>query len=510
MGPKEDSDNEADDDKTGGEKGEKGYVGGMVLEPKKGLYQERVVTLDFASLYPSIMQKWNLCFSTLVGPGRKDPVEEDGSSGVFHVPELGHKFVTRGVRKGLIPQILEGLLAARARAKKELKAAKDPNLKTVLDARQLALKISANSVYGYTGMDTQRNGPPQAQGRKSTRLFDSDPPAVIAASVTACGRTLLLKTKSILEEQYKANVIYGDTDSLMIRMGTDCSAEEAVKFGDLAARELSDIHGGPIKLEFEKVFKSFLLTGKKFYAGVDEGGKLTIKGMVTRRLFDFGHAVRSRCLKHILKEGDFEKAAAVAREETQKLRTQGQVDKHALILPMKLKNGAETAQADERVATLVVAKSSKGSSKGSSVTDRTKEALGVVKGNFPLDAGYYEERMRKSLVMIFEPIFKEQTDRKLFGKMAGPLHTFFKNAQAKTSPQTVFLQHNEQFRKLKEEQKTIRSECERCEASIFDGLHQDCINIACPLFCRREALPYEIEKVEKQLKKLDLQAASDW
>lgn len=47
--------------------------------------------------------------------------------------------------------ILEDLIGARKRAKQELAKATDPFEKAVLDGRQLALKISANSVYGFTG-----------------------------------------------------------------------------------------------------------------------------------------------------------------------------------------------------------------------------------------------------------------------------------------------------------------------------------------------------------------------
>ena len=59
--------------------------------------------------------------------------------------------MTSGVRKGLLPEILESLLSARKKAKADLKKETDPFKRQVLDGRQLALKISANSVYGFTG-----------------------------------------------------------------------------------------------------------------------------------------------------------------------------------------------------------------------------------------------------------------------------------------------------------------------------------------------------------------------
>lgn len=60
-------------------------------------------------------------------------------------------FVKSSVRPGLLPHILQHLLAARKKTKALLKEATDPVVKAVLDGRQLAYKISANSVYGFTG-----------------------------------------------------------------------------------------------------------------------------------------------------------------------------------------------------------------------------------------------------------------------------------------------------------------------------------------------------------------------
>lgn len=63
----------------------------------------------------------------------------------------GDYFVKSSVRAGILPEILKDLLAARKRAKNELAKETDPLRRAVLDGRQLALKISANSVYGFTG-----------------------------------------------------------------------------------------------------------------------------------------------------------------------------------------------------------------------------------------------------------------------------------------------------------------------------------------------------------------------
>lgn len=40
----------------------------MVIEPKKGMYNDFIILLDFNSLYPSIIREYNICFSKLDRP----------------------------------------------------------------------------------------------------------------------------------------------------------------------------------------------------------------------------------------------------------------------------------------------------------------------------------------------------------------------------------------------------------------------------------------------------------
>lgn len=89
-------------------------------------------------------------------------------------------FVKPSVRKGLLPTILEDLLSARKRAKNDLKKETDPFKRAVLDGRQLALKISANSVYGFTGA-----------------TIGKLPLLAISSSVTAYGREMIEATKTV-------------------------------------------------------------------------------------------------------------------------------------------------------------------------------------------------------------------------------------------------------------------------------------------------------------------------
>uniref|UniRef100_A0A8C3FF54 DNA polymerase delta catalytic subunit n=1 Tax=Chrysemys picta bellii TaxID=8478 RepID=A0A8C3FF54_CHRPI len=125
------------------------YAGATVIEPQKGYYDVPIATLDFSSLYPSIMMAHNLCYTTLLQQGA--PERYGLSPEEFIRTPTGDLFVKASVRKGLLPEILENLLAARKRAKAELQRETDPFTRQVLDGRQLALKVSANSVYGFTG-----------------------------------------------------------------------------------------------------------------------------------------------------------------------------------------------------------------------------------------------------------------------------------------------------------------------------------------------------------------------
>jgi DNA polymerase delta subunit 1 len=128
----------------------------------------------------------------------------------------------------------------------------------VLDGRQLALKVSANSVYGFTGA-----------------IVGKLPCLEISASVTAYGRQMIEHTKKMVQERFTtangyaadAEVVYGDTDSVMVnfRAGT---VGDAMRLGSEAAEAITATFMKPISLEFEKVYFPYLLISKKRYAGL--------------------------------------------------------------------------------------------------------------------------------------------------------------------------------------------------------------------------------------------------
>lgn len=115
------------------------YEGATVIEPEKGFYNVPIATLDFASLYPSIMMAHNLCYTTLID---QQSINAQGltEADYTHTPS-GDFFVKPHIRKGVLPLVLEELIAARKRAKAELKKETDPRKRACLDGRQLALKV---------------------------------------------------------------------------------------------------------------------------------------------------------------------------------------------------------------------------------------------------------------------------------------------------------------------------------------------------------------------------------
>lgn len=161
------------------------YSGATVISPVPGLYVTPTVTLDFASLYPSIMIAFLLCFSTILNDVQ---LADDPRLGRFvrkHEVQPGnpHCFVDFPGMVSLLPELLRDLLAARRAVRKELEVTVDPARQKNLDAQQNEYKVTCNSVYGFTG----------------AQLSGKYPEPRIAETVTYCGRMGLELTKQIVE-----------------------------------------------------------------------------------------------------------------------------------------------------------------------------------------------------------------------------------------------------------------------------------------------------------------------
>lgn len=224
--------------------GTKMFKGAVVMEPVPGFYVDPTITLDFASLYPSIMMAHNLCYTTLIYKSQLHMYRHVRK----YTSPTGHTFVTPDVKEGLLPAILKRMLGERAAANRAkagwewlvdvcvlslaivgglddtqaaelalkikpvadgvglaekllgesraliekhggdaaaIKAVKSNASfqKDVQDGRQLALKVVCNTVYGFTGA---------SRGRM--------PSVEISETVTARGREMIMHVKKRVEE----------------------------------------------------------------------------------------------------------------------------------------------------------------------------------------------------------------------------------------------------------------------------------------------------------------------
>ena len=238
---------------------EEPYEGATVLDAQKGAYYTPITALDFEALYPSIMMAHNLCYSSYVMDEKKFGNVPGITYETFQVGDRTYKFAQDV--PSLLPSILEELKQFRKQAKKDMAGATG-FMKEVYNGKQLAYKISMNSVYGFTG------------------ACKGILPCVPIASTTTCkGRSMIEETKQYVEANFPgAKVRYGDTDSVMVEFDVgDRKGEEAIAYswevGERAAEACSALFKRPNNLELEKVYCPYFLYSKKRYAA-----KLWTKG----------------------------------------------------------------------------------------------------------------------------------------------------------------------------------------------------------------------------------------
>lgn len=520
------------------------YEGATVLDAKAGYYEMPIATLDFASLYPSIMMAHNLCYSTLVPKSMVSKLNPDDVG----ISPAGDAFVKANKVKGILPEILEELLSARKRAKADLKKATDPLQKAVLDGRQLALKISANSVYGFTGATVGQL-----------------PCLEISSSTTAYGRTMIDHTKNLVEEKYRtangysgnAEVIYGDTDSVMIKFNTPDLAE-AMKLGEEAAGYVSDTFLKPIKLEFEKVYWPYLLISKKRYAGLlwtntEKYDKMDTKGIETVRRDNclLVRQVIETVLEKILKQRDVQGAVKYVQSTiadllmnkldfSQLVITKGftkEADSYGVKMAhielaqrMRQRDPATAPVVGDRIAYVIIK-----AAKNAKAYEKSEDPIYALDNNLPIDCQHYlDHYLAKPLLRIFEPILHNAASVLLHGEhtrriaqptptvKAGGIMQFAKIrlscvgcrapiADEKLSKSlcknclTNESQHLQKalssVNKLEEDFNRLWTQCQRCQGS----LHQDvlCTSRDCPIFYRRKKVQKDLTEATAQLKRFD-------
>ena len=279
-----------------GLEGDVSYEGAIVLPPKIGMYLDQPIpVLDFNSLYPSNMIAYNLSPDTLAyvkhydGNAKLKNPEVVKSFAGFTIDEVSYDTyddeknptgrVTCGFVQptddprtiGILPLTLDILLKKRKETRKLIEKTEDDAQKSVLNGLQLAYKVVANSVYGQCGSKTS-----------PIRRFE------VAASTTAVGRQKIYDAKKIVEEQFGAEVIYGDTDSIFVKFPTK-DLQESMDMARKAADIITASGRKAHKIEYEKTFYPFILFCRKRYVGtmyeddVTKGKRKTMGVALKRR-----------------------------------------------------------------------------------------------------------------------------------------------------------------------------------------------------------------------------------
>lgn len=433
---------------------EHSFEGAVVITPMPGFYEQPVVTLDFASLYPSIMRAYNTCFSTLIATPAQArargfhfsdadpdptfrpvrafetaPVTAESKQNPFRYVESPEDtcFVTRKVRRGILPEILETLLTKRKQVKKRMKSLEDGTVAySVADGYQLALKVCANSVYGFTGA--------------STGFL---PEKRIASAVTKAGRGMTNEAKYKVEFHYRDHglrVVYGDTDSIFVHLpeslcplGTPKQVEErATALGEAMSELCNTCFLPPNDLEYEKFYWPILLKGKKRYAGwkVEPGKKtkLDVKGFecVRRDFAPIVSETQKKVFELLIKERDTPAAVAFATKRVQDLMY-GRCELRELTLSKQLtqppenyaSSAAHVALAKRLIATLPATVAPKVGDRIDFLIRTGREKLferaitpdEAAEGKYEVDLQYYlEKQLRKPLFRVFDMVVPNPED----------------------------------------------------------------------------------------------------
>jgi DNA polymerase delta subunit 1 len=348
---------------------------------------------------------------------------------------------------GLLPLILTDLLHERGVAKKQMGASTSEDEKGVLNGRQLALKVSANSVYGFTG----------ATMAKMPRL-------TISATVTYYGRLGLLKTKHLVESKYNQEYCYqtvlqkampaecepwptevvgGDTDSVFVSFpvpGDRQGLLDSIQIAKIAAAECTDtFFKDPMELEYENTYLPLFLKEKKRYvAGKYISGHeiledlpedkweqaLSVKGLeIVRR--DVPPFTSGLMIYVTIKLFIHRDIAAAYQEMTQQMERfcnrktdimelimsgqLGDIDDYAnpeslahvnVVQKMRNRNPGSEPRTGDRVLYVYIK-----NSKSDKAADKAEDIGFVRENNLELDLEYYfEHKIYKPLIQLFEAV----------------------------------------------------------------------------------------------------------
>lgn len=422
------------------------------------------------------MRSKNMCYTTILNARQRAQFRPDQ---LYVTPtENGDVvFVKEGIKQGILPLILTKLTDKRNAAKGLAKKNAGTPAAIIYDRRQNALKVTSNSVYGFTGAAATGTLPcpdiamaVTSTGRigieLTARMVEtpySEIPRDESSNETdevyqqRCAQTRAeyplprLEGETVEEHAQRiktlVEIIYGDTDSVMVRMRGMHDPAKSIDLGKKYATWITKwFFKSPMAILFEKIYYPYLLVAKKRYAGMlwtnpDKPDKKDVKGMESVR--------RDNCLlvkgtidtmiKTILQERDLTKMVKILVDRVRSVST-GTIDLSMLIiskalskepeaykpcppqaqvaLNMRARDPHTAPKMGDRVPYLITAYGGK----KDKISKKAEHPIEVMNKNIPIDKNYYIDRqLRKPCERILEPLLPGITDH-IFSNLSSTVY----------------------------------------------------------------------------------------
>jgi DNA polymerase elongation subunit (family B) len=230
--------------------------GGLIFEPRLGV-QDSISELDFSSMYPSLMAKYNISAETVLCKCCPDSSKR--------IPELNYHICEK--RVGMVPKTVNLALTKRLNYGRLRDQTDDKQLKQIYDRRQTALKWILVTCFGYLGFSNSKFGTVDGH-----------------IGVCAFARQALMKATNVAEDN-GFEVIHGIVDSLWLKKN-DATQEEYQHLCQVLTEEI----GVPINFEGHYKWIAFLpsrlhsnVSVLNRYFGVMDNGKVKVRGLEVRK-----------------------------------------------------------------------------------------------------------------------------------------------------------------------------------------------------------------------------------
>ncbi len=177
--------------------------GGFVCTPVAGFYcksEERTITMDFASLYPNIIQGYNICYRALLFKDQQHILADERYEKLYLSINPTQCQVVIKTKKTIIPKIIAEVMEERKRTRRQMVTITDKHMLRVLNAKQLSCKVFQNAVYGFFGVEK----------------YGILPCPVIMLIICRIGQYMIKTVREYLIHEHKGRIVYGGTCLLFL------------------------------------------------------------------------------------------------------------------------------------------------------------------------------------------------------------------------------------------------------------------------------------------------------